>query len=81
MGREFYEQGETFQLRRNNQIGFKHGEESHTLTLDRFNSDSCKITIQSDPIIATLEKDVTQSFDIEGDGVEDIEVTYKGVED
>jgi hypothetical protein len=81
LGREFYEQGEMFQMRRNNQISFRHREESHTLTLDRFDSNSCKITIRSDPITVDLNKGELEEFDLDGDSVEDIQVLYNGIVD
>jgi parallel beta-helix repeat protein len=80
LDREFYESGEQFKMRINSYISFKYKEEIHKLTLNSFNSESAKITIQSTLIIATLKKDIPQSFDIDGDLVQDIEVLYGGVE-
>jgi len=79
LGREFSEQGETFNLRINRAIGFKHKQENHTLILKNFNISFVTITINSELITAILEKGVATSFDIDGDSLEDIEVTYKGI--
>ena len=78
LGREFSEQGESLKLRKNYEVGFRHRQQSHTLTLNSFDSRTARITIRSDPITATLEKDVAQSFDLEGDSNSDIEITYQG---
>lgn len=78
LGREFSEQGENLKLKKNYQLGFKHREESHILTLNSFTVSNAKVTIQSDPIIATLEKDITQSFNIDGEEGTDVEITYQG---
>lgn len=80
LNREFYEQGEEFQMRRNNQISFRHQQENHTITLERFDSRTARVTIRSDPITVTLERDVAQEFDLDNDSVEDIEVTYAGID-
>lgn len=81
LNREFYEQGEVFQMGRKNKISFKHQEETHTITLNRFDSSSARITIQSDPITVDLNKGDFKEFDLEGDGEEDILVLYNGILD
>ncbi len=78
LGREFSEQGESLKLRKNYQVGFRHQEESHTLTLNSFTTNTAKITIRSDPITATLEKDIAQSFNIDDEEGTDVEITYQG---
>jgi|GEM_PF-2253009 len=78
LGREFSEQGESLKLRKNYQVGFKHREGSHTLTVNSFTTNTAKITIRSDPITATLEKDIAQSFNIDDEEGTDVEITYQG---
>ncbi len=78
LGREFSEQGESLKLRKNYQVGFRHQEESHTLTVNSFTTNTAKITIRSDPITATLEKDIAQSFNIDDEEGTDVEITYQG---
>ncbi len=78
LGREFSEYGESLKLRKNYQVGFRHQEESHTLTVNSFTTNTAKITIRSDPITATLEKDIAQSFNIDDEEGTDVEITYQG---
>ena len=58
---------------------FEVKENNHTLTLNFRNSTHARVTIQSEPIVALLEKDVLYEFDVDGDGENDIKVRYDGI--
>ncbi len=53
--------------------------EEHSVTVESVGDTSAGIIIASDPIKATLQKDMPQAFDANKDGTNDIEITFVGV--
>jgi len=71
--------GNKLNLNTNDKISFAVQASSHTLTLNKFNSTTATVKIQSDPITAVLEKGISQKFDINNDSVNDLIVRYDGM--
>lgn len=67
-------------LRVGDQYSFSVVGESHSMTLDSFNSTSAQVTLRSEPIILFLEKDVENLVDVNSDGTDDLLLRYEGIE-
>ncbi len=57
------------------------GGSTHTVTFLSASAEAAQAKIESDPITVDLEKDVSQMLDTSGDGVDDLKVTYKGLDE
>lgn len=55
-------------------------QRDHMVRLNNFNETYAQVTINSEPINLTLEKDVDYEVDVIGDGVNDILIRYEGTE-
>lgn len=65
-------------LSKDDKILFTLDGESHSLTLDKINSNAktVEVTLMSNPVVLTLENGVSQKVDLDADGVDDINVKY-----
>lgn len=70
--------GNNFNLRYHDRINFTVNFTNHTLTLNQFNSTTAEVLIQSEPIIAYLQKGVLYEFDVNKDGITDTMIRYDG---
>jgi hypothetical protein len=71
--------GNNFNLRANDKIKFVVNLTNHTLTLNAFNVTHAKVLMQSNPIIAYLQKGILYEFDLNNDSVNDIRARYDGM--
>jgi phenolic acid decarboxylase len=71
--------GNEYNLKVSDKISFPVSSVSHSLTLNKFNSTTAKVTIQSTPIITTLQKGVLYEVDTNGDSVSDVRIRYDGL--
>ena len=71
--------GNNFNLRYNDKIKFIVNLNTHTLTMQNFNSTTARVLIRSDPINTYLEKEVLYGFDLNNDSMKDINVQYNGL--
>jgi len=56
------------------------GSSSHTVTVLSASDTEATVTIESDPVTVNLTKDEAQDIDTDGDGIDDLRVTYLGFE-
>ncbi len=75
----FLTHGNNFDLRYNDKIKFIVTINTHTLTMQNFNSTTAKVIIQSNPITEWLQKGILYEFDVNNDSVMDIKVEYGGM--
>jgi hypothetical protein len=66
----------TVSLKINQKHSFSVDSETHTMTLDSADATQAQVTIQSDPIVLTLEKGVLKFVDVNKDGRDDIRVRF-----
>lgn len=76
---QFSTVGDEYTLKYLDKISFTVGSSGHSLTLNQFSITEARITIASTPMSATLQKGVLYSYDLSGDGVNDINVRYVGM--
>ena len=76
---QFSNTGDEYTLKFSDKINFAVGSSGHSLTLNQFSAGEARVTIASTPISATLQKGVLYSYDLSGDGVNDINVRYIGL--
>jgi predicted nucleic acid-binding Zn ribbon protein len=75
----FQSKGNNFRLRYNDKINFVVNFTNHTLTINNFNSTIARVSIQSKPITAYLEKGILYEFDLNNNSVKDVRVRYDGM--
>jgi parallel beta-helix repeat protein len=71
--------GNNFNMGYNDKIKFVARLQNHTLTLNNFNSSTAKVIIQSNPIIAYLQKGIMYEFDLNNDSTNEVRVRYDGM--
>jgi hypothetical protein len=71
--------GNNFNLRYTDKIRFVVRSVNHTLTMQRFNSTTARVLIQSNPITAYLLKGTLYEFDLNNDSVNDVKARYDGM--
>jgi hypothetical protein len=76
---ESFSKGYFFEMFFKDKIIFNTMDENHTLTLEKYNSTHARVIIRSEPIIANLEINNTQEFDVNFDGETDVLVRYNGI--
>ncbi|MDO8556305.1 MAG: hypothetical protein Q7R96_03980 [Nanoarchaeota archaeon] len=54
--------------------------EEHTLTINEITADALTVTIESTPQEVTINKGASEDVDVNGDGVNDVRVTYNGMD-
>lgn len=59
-------------------IKFKLNDEEHTLQVKAQNSKRVVLEISSDPVLVKLDIGDVKNVDIDGDGIDDLEVTFNG---
>jgi len=65
----------------NDSIGFKFGEEDHSIRVNFVGLDSAEITIQSEPITFILEINEVKEVDMDNDSIYDIRVKLVKIEE
>jgi hypothetical protein len=72
--------GATLDLRENDSMAFKFGDENHGIKINFVGFDSAGITIFSEPITFILELNEARNLDINSNGIYDIKVKLVGIE-
>ncbi len=72
-------EGRFYSMHISDKINFVINFTNHTLTLNQFNATIAKITINSNPIFASLGKNNLYQFDTDNNSIDDINVRYDGI--
>ncbi len=72
-------QGASVDLAEKGEVKFKINGEEHKVIIDSIQEDSVDITIQSDPISATLNIGETEKFDLDSDDTYDLLIKLKNI--
>ncbi|MDD5054240.1 MAG: hypothetical protein PHG04_02580, partial [Candidatus Nanoarchaeia archaeon] len=75
----FSKTGNTYGLRTIDSVVFEINKTNHTLKVNEFDFEWVKISIFSEELTATLEKGETYEFDVNNDGLNDVNVSYLGI--
>lgn len=73
-------EGTTINLKENNSVEFKVGDEEHNIKINFVGLDFVDIVIQSEPIELRLELNELKEIDLDDDGVYDIQIKLEGIE-
>ncbi|MBT4856890.1 hypothetical protein HON52_01750 [Candidatus Uhrbacteria bacterium] len=57
------------------------GDAEHTVTVIEATEDECTLTVESDPVTVTVQTGESEDIDTDGDGIDDLRVTYDGLDD
>lgn len=72
-------EGSVVNIKENNSVGFKVGEEDHNIGINFIGLDYVDITIQSEPIELRLKLNETKEIDLDNDGNYDIRIRLEGI--
>lgn len=78
---EDIEMGKAISLEAGNKVIFKFAEEDHSISVGSVGDSSVEIIIQSEIIRAMLNVGESKSFDLDGDGVDDLSVKLERIVD
>lgn len=73
-------EGTTINLKANNSVEFKVGDENHNIKINFVGLDFVDIVIQSEPIELRLKLNELKEIDLDDDGVYDIQVRLESIE-
>jgi len=77
--KKFSTEGNEFNLWYTDKIKFIARYVNHTLTMQRFNSTTARVLIESNPVTFYLQKGVLYEFDLNNDSINDIKARYDGM--
>jgi len=69
----------TQSLGENDSSNFTLNEEEHSLNVDELSEEGITLRIESEPVFVRMELGETKDVDLDGDGVNELRITYNGI--